>query len=103
MAIGPILQGKTKSLRIGFKEARYLPGRRFAVAVARPEPWSVTLQVGQKTEVLHFASAQSWRQVTPQDLARTAHKVDEPSTEGRYEWVGDGADNAGTAPDRPSD
>ena len=43
--ISPILEGKTKSLRIGFKEARYLPGRRFAVAVARPKGGAVVVNV----------------------------------------------------------
>ncbi len=43
--IYPILEGRTKSLRIGFKEARYLPGRRFAVAVARPRGGAVVVNV----------------------------------------------------------
>jgi signal transduction histidine kinase len=47
--IAPILEGRAATLRIGFKPARYLPGRRFAVAVARPGGGAVVVNVDADT------------------------------------------------------
>jgi signal transduction histidine kinase len=47
--IAPILEGRTAVLRIGFKPARFLPGRRFAVAVARPGGGAVVVNVDADT------------------------------------------------------
>ncbi|MBZ0268665.1 HAMP domain-containing histidine kinase [bacterium] len=44
-SIGPILNGSATSLRIGFKEARFLPGSRYAVAVAREGGGAVVVNV----------------------------------------------------------
>ncbi len=41
----PILEGRTDSLRIGFKPSRYHEGTRFAVAVARPRGGAVVVSI----------------------------------------------------------
>lgn len=43
--IAPVLRGETDELRIGFKEARFRGGLRFAVAVARPGGGAVVVNV----------------------------------------------------------
>uniref|UniRef100_A0A832IBW5 histidine kinase n=1 Tax=Eiseniibacteriota bacterium TaxID=2212470 RepID=A0A832IBW5_UNCEI len=43
--IGPVLRGEVAELRIGFKEARFRGGLRFAVAVARPGGGAVVVNV----------------------------------------------------------
>lgn len=43
--LAPILEGRTRELRIGLKEARYLTGSRYAVAVARPGGGAVVVNV----------------------------------------------------------
>jgi signal transduction histidine kinase len=43
--IAPILRGETRELRIGFKEARFHGGSRFAVAVARRRGGAVVINV----------------------------------------------------------
>jgi signal transduction histidine kinase len=43
--IQPVLDGRVRELRIGFKEARFRGGHRFAVAVARPGGGAVVVNV----------------------------------------------------------
>ncbi|RPJ40841.1 MAG: hypothetical protein EHM19_13030, partial [Candidatus Latescibacterota bacterium] len=43
--IRPILEGRAQSYRVGFKEARFHGGMRFAVAVARPRGGAVAVNV----------------------------------------------------------
>lgn len=43
--IGPVLRGEVNELRIGFKQARFRGGHRFAVAVARPGGGAVVVNV----------------------------------------------------------
>ena len=43
--IGPVLRGEVRELRIGFKEARFRGGSRFAVAVARRNGGAIVVNV----------------------------------------------------------
>jgi Flp pilus assembly protein CpaB len=104
--LGQVAAGMLES---GLRNSRQGPPHG-TQAAARPRGWTVTVNQGQETETFHFASATSWQRLSPAEIVRTAHKVNEPGMVGRYSWggdqdwqEGDPDGEAGTEPDRPSD